>query len=86
VASDCLRANLSSILHLLLFTALTILFIVLLIYEYISFASASAPVLQGLYYSTSCNGFLLFLLVVQAVWGFSFLRDASKGLAMQATT
>jgi hypothetical protein len=76
----------TSLLHILLFTVLTILYIVLLIYEYLSFASAPAPVLHGLYYTNSCNGFLLFLLVVQAVWGFSFLRDASKFIPMQVTT
>lgn len=78
VAADCLRENLSSVLHLLLFTALTVLFIVLLVFEYLAFASASAPALEGLYYANHCNGFLLFLLALQALWGFSFFRDASK--------
>lgn len=86
VAGHCLRANLASLLHIILFTILTIIFIILLIYEYLSFASSPAPVLYGLYYTNSCNGFLLFLLVVKAVWGFSFLRDASKLIFMQATT
>jgi hypothetical protein len=50
VATDCLKDNLPALLYLLLFTALTFLFIVLLVFEYLSFASANAPVLNGLYY------------------------------------
>jgi hypothetical protein len=86
VASDCLQQNLKAVLHLLLFTALTVLFIVLLIFEYLSFSSASPPTPNGLYYTSHCSGFLLFLLAVQAVWGFSFLRDASTLTITQTTT
>ena len=86
VAADCLRQNLKAILHLLLFAALSFLFILLLIYEYLSFSSASEPTLKGLYYTVNCNGLLLFLLVMQGVWGFSFFRDASNSLFIKTTT
>ena len=86
VASDCLQENLKAILHLILFTALTVLFTALLIYEYLSFSSASPPTPNGLYLTSHCNGLLLFLLALQALWGFSFLRDASIFMIIETTT
>jgi hypothetical protein len=52
IAGDCLKSNLSSLLYILMFIALTFLFCILIIYQYLSFSSSKAPTLNGVFYQT----------------------------------
>lgn len=64
VAGDCFKKNLTILLFVLLFLALTVGFIVLIIFQYLAFSSYGTPVLSGVYYENKRNWFLTFLLVI----------------------
>lgn len=78
IATDCLRSNLASLLFILLFAALTVLFCILLVFQYLAFSSRNAPALNGIFYTNEKNYFLTVLLAIEAIWGLSFFRDACK--------
>lgn len=64
VAGDCFKKNLTIIFYVILFLALTVGFIVLIIFQYLAFSSYGAPVQNGVYYENKRNWFLTFLLVI----------------------
>lgn len=68
------------ILYILLFMVLTFLFGILIVFQYLAFSSAAAPSFSKdeLYSQLSRNFWFMAPLVIEALWGLSFLRDACK--------
>jgi hypothetical protein len=66
------------LLYILLFIVLTFLFGILIVFQYLSFSSVAAPNFsKDTLYSTLTRSFWFMApLVIETLWGLSFLRDA----------
>jgi hypothetical protein len=69
-------------LYIPLFVILTFLFGLLTMFEYFAFSSISQPIFSkdSMFYVINRPPFWIFLLVIQTIWGFSFLRDGCKNI------
>jgi hypothetical protein len=77
ISADFLSQNKATFIYIPIFIVLSLLFSSLIVFEFLAFASHSTPTLSAgsVYYESSINGFLVFLLVIHAIWGLSFFRD-----------
>ena len=77
LGANCIKENLIILLYIPLFVAITFVFGILTVFEYLAFASAGEPTLSSdNIFITNQRGFVLtFLLVIQTIWGLSFFRD-----------
>ena len=80
MAGDELKKNWSTLIWAPIFIAISFLFGLLLVFEYLAFSSTGTPNLSNgaVYYSNASSWFGNLLLVVQALWGLSFFRDCCK--------
>lgn len=78
ISGESLSTHWQIFLYIPIFILVTFVFGILLVFEYLAFSSKDEPHLtsQSVFYQTSKNVFLTFLLVIQAIWGLSFFRDA----------
>lgn len=67
-----------------LFLVFTILFLILIIWQFIAFGTANYPTFERntIYYHSGHNIFLQILNVIELLWGLQFLRDACNFLLL----
>jgi preprotein translocase subunit SecG len=67
-----------TLLYIPLFMLFTILFCILIVFEYLSFSSVASPVQESgsLYLKLVRSFWFMAPLVIQTLWGLSFFRDA----------
>lgn len=80
IAGEYLKKHLSTLIWVLIFIGITFLFGFILTFEYLAFVSTGTPTFNSanVYYTLYNNWFSVLVLVVQALWGLSFFRDACK--------
>ena len=78
IAGTYLRQHLSTLIWIPIFVVITFLFGFLLVFEYLALTSRGVPTFnpKNVYYSLYNNWFAVMVLVIQALWGFSFFRDS----------
>lgn len=79
-----------SLIYIPLFMLLTWGFLIMVIKEYTGFVSVGNPSFSNdrLYYKPNSNGiyFTMAVLIVQLVWGLSFLKECCKCVPIQSTS
>jgi hypothetical protein len=75
-----LKSKVMTFLYILLFMVLTFVFGILIVFQYLAFSSVAAPSFNKdqLYEQLSRNFWFMAPLVIETLWGLSFLRDACK--------
>ena len=81
-ASQMMKEHCSLFLYIPIFIALTFLFCILIVFQYLAFSSNSDLTYSEdeLYPKLSRNFWWMAPLVIETLWGLSFLRDACKNM------
>jgi len=81
-ASLMLKEKCITFFYILLFMVLTFVFSILIVFQYLAFSSVAAPTFNKdeLYSQLSRNFWFMAPLVIETLWGLSFLRDACNFL------
>lgn len=63
---------------------LTILFCILIMFQYLAFSSVQTPrqVNDSVYLKLTSSAWFMIPLVIETLWGLSFFRDACKNIDM----
>ena len=77
-ASEVIRSKWALLLYVLLFIVLTFIFGILIVFQFLAFSSSTNPYFEKsqLYWKLWKNFWFMAPLVIETLWGLSFLRDA----------